>query len=160
MNEDTRAMEISTLKESFPFNRLAEEELLNLHKTGRIKDYEQNEMVFNEGDSGDYFSIILSGSIRISTLIPEVGEESLSILYQGDFFGEMALIDNAPRSAAAIAHAPTRLLIISKDEFDNLVDQNNPAAYWILWGLAKKLSQRLRETDQRLKAILALIRRF
>jgi len=39
-------------------------------------------------------------------------------------------------------------------------DQNNPAAYWILWGLAKKLSQRLRETDQRLKAILALIRRF
>ncbi len=159
MSEEQLA-EVNTLKEYFPFDRLKDEELQSLYKSGYVKDYETDEIVFNEGDSGDYFCIILSGSIRISTVIPEVGEESLSILYKGDFFGEMALIDDAPRAAAAIAHNAVRLLIINKKEFDELVDQNNPAAYWVLWGLAKKLSQRLRETDQRLKAILALIRRF
>lgn len=152
--------DVKILQKFFPFDRLKKEELESLYKSGGIKNYSTDEMIFNEGDVGDYFCIILSGSIRISTVIPEVGEESLSILYQGDFFGEMALIDDAPRAAAAIAHAPTDLLIIQKEEFDRLVDHNNPAAYWILWGLAKKLSQRLRETDQRLKAILALIRRF
>ncbi|MBN2379278.1 cyclic nucleotide-binding domain-containing protein [candidate division WOR-3 bacterium] len=159
MSEDYGA-EVQTLKKHFPFDRLKADELTLLCKSGQVKDYSNDDVVFNEGDMGDYFCIILSGSIRISTVIPEVGEESLSILYEGDFFGEMALIDDAPRSAAAIAHTPTRLLIIQKDEFDRMVDHNNPAAYWILWGLAKKLSQRLRETDQRLKAILALIRRF
>lgn len=159
MKEDTSS-EAKTLKNYFPFDRLNENELKILYNSGNAKEYKADEIIFNEGDRGDYFCIILSGSIRISTVIPEVGEESLSILYQGDFFGEMALLDDAPRAAAAIAHTPTRLLIMQKREFDELVDKNNPAAYWILWGLAKKLSQRLRETDQRLKAILALIRRF
>ena len=158
MNQESS--EAIILKKHFPFDRLKDEELNSLYDSGQIQEYTTDQIIFNEGDSGDYFCIILSGSIRISTVIPEVGEESLSILYQGDFFGEMALIDDAPRAAAAIAHTVTRLLIINKKEFDALVDQNNPAAYWILWGLAKKLSQRLRETDQRLKAILALIRRF
>jgi len=159
MSEDFSS-EVKSLKNFFPFDRLKEDEVRTLFTSGRIKEYATDEMVFNEGDAGEYFCIILSGSIRISTVIPEVGEESLSILYQGDFFGEMALIDEAPRAAAAIAHTPSRLLIIQKKEFDQLVDKNNQAAYWILWGLAKKLSQRLRETDQRRKAILALIRRF
>jgi CRP/FNR family cyclic AMP-dependent transcriptional regulator len=159
MKEDSSS-EAQTLKNYFPFDRLNEKELQILYNSGHAKEYKADEVTFNEGDRGDYFCIILSGSIRISTVIPEVGEESLSILYQGDFFGEMALLDDAPRAAAAIAHTPTRLLIMQKREFDELVDKNNPAAYWILWGLAKKLSQRLRETDQRLKAILALIRRF
>jgi len=159
MSED-HGTEIQTLKKHFPFDRLKAEELASLCTSGQLKDYSADDVIFNEGDEGDYFCIILSGSVRISTVIPEVGEESLSILYEGDFFGEMALIDDAPRAAAAISHTPTRLLVIQKQEFDNLVDHNNPAAYWILWGLAKKLSQRLRETDQRLKAILALIRRF
>ncbi|NLI97338.1 Crp/Fnr family transcriptional regulator [bacterium] len=159
MKEETSA-ETKTLKNYFPFDRLNDSELKTLYNSGKVKEYQADEIIFHEGDRGDYFCIILSGSIRISTVIPEVGEESLSILYQGDFFGEMALIDDAPRAAAAIAHTPTELLIMQKKEFDDLVDKNNPAAYWILWGLAKKLSQRLRETDQRLKAILALIRRF
>jgi len=159
MNEEHET-QITDLREYFPFDRLKKEELEVLYKSSRIKEYSAEEMIFNEGDVGDYFCIILSGSIRISTLIPEVGEESLSILYQGDFFGEMALLDDAPRAAAAISHTDAELLIIQKNEFDKLVAHNNPAAYWILWGLAKKLSQRLRETDQRLKAILALIRRF
>lgn len=159
MSED-HGTEIQILKKHFPFDRLKVEELTSLCSSGQIKDYTNDDVIFNEGDVGEYFCVILSGSIRISTVIPEVGEESLSILYEGDFFGEMALMDDAPRAAAAIAHTPTRLLVIQKKEFNDLVDQNNPAAYWILWGLAKKLSQRLRETDQRLKAILALIRRF
>lgn len=159
MNQNTSS-DVATLRGYFPFDRLKEKELQSLFDSGQIKEYSPEEVIFNEGDPGDYFCIILTGSIRISTVIPEVGEESLSILYEGDFFGEMALIDEAPRVAAAISHAPSRLLIVSQKEFNRLVDQNNPAAYWILWGLAKKLSQRLRETDQRLKAILALIRRF
>jgi len=148
------------LKEYFPFERLTDDQIYDVVNSGEVKRLSEGEVIFEEGDEGNYFCIILEGSVRISTMIPEIGEEALSILYKGDFFGEMALIDIAPRSATAIAHTDVILLVVPKKKFDELVSKNNPAAYWFLWGLAKKLSQRLRETDERLKAILALIRKF
>ncbi len=149
-----------TLKKYFPFEKLTDAQLDDVINSGSLKTFKEGEIIFKEGDEGNYFCIILDGSVRISTMIPEIGEEALSIIYKGDFFGEMALIDIAPRSATAIAHTDTTLLVVPKKKFDELVSKNNPAAYWFLWGLAKKLSQRLRETDERLKAILALIRKF
>ena len=151
---------INNIKFYFPFNKLTADELKDLFLEGKIKTFKKGNIIIKEGDIGKDFAIILEGKVRISTVIPGIGEESLNILNTGDFFGEMSLLEDAPRSATVIAHEDTIILSIPKQGFNNLVDRNNPAAYWLLWGFAKRLSSRLRETDERLKAIFALIRNF
>src|SRR5204863_9308646 len=66
--------------------------------------FREGSMIFREGEKGDKLFIVLDGRVRISKFIPGVGEEALAVLDRGDFFGEMALIDDKPRSADATAH--------------------------------------------------------
>ena len=63
--------------------------------------FREGSMIFREGEKGDKLYIVLDGRVRISKFIPGVGEEALTVLDRGDFFGEMALIDDKPRSADA-----------------------------------------------------------
>ena len=73
------------------------------------------EAIFAEGDKGDRFYLILDGAVRISRMVPGMGEEALAVLKNGAYFGEMALIDDFPRSAHAIVHekcrSPRQILI-------------------------------------------------
>jgi CRP-like cAMP-binding protein len=98
--------------------------------------------------------------VRISTIVPGVGEEALTILREGEYFGEMALIDDAPRSASAIANDDTILLLIKKDNFRKLLTQETGIAYKLLWVFTKTLSARLRKTDEQLKSIFAIAKTF
>ncbi|GAI83730.1 unnamed protein product [marine sediment metagenome] len=82
------------------------------------------------------------------------------MLKKGNYFGEMALIDNAPRSAAAVANEDTVLLKITDANFRNLLVNDRKLAYKLLWGLVKTFSKRLRETDNKLKNILAIAKNF
>src|SRR5947209_18428261 len=66
--------------------------------------FREGSMIFREGEKGDKLYIILDGRVRISKFIPGVGEEALTVLDRADFFGEMALIDDKPRSADPKAH--------------------------------------------------------
>src|SRR2546430_7535485 len=66
--------------------------------------FREGSMIFREGEKGDKLFIVLDGCVRISKFIPGVGEEALAVLDRGDFFGEMALIDDKPRSADAKSH--------------------------------------------------------
>ena len=61
-------------------------------------------MIFEEGEQGDKFYLILDGAVRISRIVPGMGEEALAVLRAGTYFGEMALIDDFPRCADARAH--------------------------------------------------------
>ncbi|HEX7151500.1 MAG TPA: cyclic nucleotide-binding domain-containing protein, partial [Thermoanaerobaculia bacterium] len=76
--------------------------------------FREGSMIFREGERGDKLYIVLDGRVRISKFIPGVGEEALTVLDRGDFFGEMALIDDKPRSADAKAHE-TDATILSID---------------------------------------------
>lgn len=131
--------------------------LISISKEKRVK---KDEMVFKEGAVGDAFYLIVLGSIRISTIIPGVGEEALTILREGEYFGEMALIDDAPRSASAIANEDTLLLLIEKDNFRNLLAKETGIAYKLLWVFTKTLSARLRKTDEQLKSIFSIAKTF
>lgn len=152
--------EREVLRQVYLFRELAPREMDTLITISKEKRVKKNEMIFKEGDVGDAFYLIVSGSVRISTLVPGVGEEALTILKEGEYFGEMALIDDAPRSASAIANDDTILLLIGKDDFRKLLAQETGIAYKLLWIFTKTLSARLRKTDEQLKSIFSIAKTF
>ena len=76
--------------------------------------------IFGYGEPGDKLYIVVEGKVRISREVGGMGEEALAVLGAGEVFGEMALLDESPRSADAKAHDRCRLLVITKDAFDDL----------------------------------------
>jgi CRP/FNR family cyclic AMP-dependent transcriptional regulator len=116
-------------------------------------------VIFQHGDVGSRLYLILEGKVRISRQVPGMGEEALAVLGPGDVFGEMALLDESPRSADARVHERCRLLSISKDRFDDLLVLNKNLAYEVLWNVVRLLVARLRETTDKL-TFLSLSSRF
>ena len=106
--------------------------------------------IFEHGDVGDKLYVIVKGRVRISRDIPGMGEEALAILNPGAIFGEMALIDEAPRSADARVHETCELLIISREAFEDLLFLHKELAYEVLWSMVRILTSRLRETTEKL----------
>lgn len=106
--------------------------------------------IFQHGDAGDKLYLILEGRIRISREVPGMGEEALAVLGPGQVFGEMALLDDSPRSADARVHERCRLLAIPKDGFDDLLFLHKDLAYEVLWSIVRMLVGRLRETTDKL----------
>ena len=79
-----------------------------------------------------------------------MGEEALAVLGPGQIFGEMALLDDSPRSADAHVHERCRLLVIPKDGFDDLLFMHKELAFEVLWSTVRILVRRLRETTDKL----------
>ncbi|MEW6686969.1 MAG: cyclic nucleotide-binding domain-containing protein [Candidatus Edwardsbacteria bacterium] len=156
-----KAKDPELLKKVYLFHDLSPKELELILSIGFEKIYEKESFIFKEGELGDAFYIVLEGAVRISTVIPGVGEEALKILREGEYFGEMALIDDFPRSASAIAHeGSAKLLAIYKRDFKRLLSEDRELAYKLLTVFVKTLSARLRETDERLKSIFAIAKTF
>jgi CRP/FNR family cyclic AMP-dependent transcriptional regulator len=149
------------LKNVYLFNDLSQAELEEIMGLAYDKQFGKEEPVFQEGEIGDAFYIVMEGQIRISTMVPGVGEEALAVLKPGAYFGEMALIDDFPRSASAIAHeGPVKLLSIYKRDFKKLLGEDRELGYKLMSVFIKTLSTRLRETDEKLKSIFAIAKMF
>jgi CRP/FNR family cyclic AMP-dependent transcriptional regulator len=121
--------------------------------------HERNTLVFHEGDAGGKLYIILEGRIRISRSLGGVGEEALAVLGPGEAFGEMSLIEDTSRSADAHVHERCRLLVITREAFENLLFVHKDIACDVLWNFVKVLTQRLREANDKL-AFLSVTGRF
>ncbi len=106
--------------------------------------------IFQHGDAGDKLYVIVEGKVRISREVAGMGEEALAVLGPGQAFGEMALLDDCPRSADALVHEKCTLLAIPKDAFDDLLFTHKDLAYEVLWSIVRMLVGRLRETNDKL----------
>jgi CRP-like cAMP-binding protein len=148
-------MDVSRLRDIYLFKTLSERVLGEVAALAYTEEYRRGERIFAEGSRGDKFYVILSGSVRISKTIAGIGEEALAILKDGDYFGEMALIDEAPRSADAIAEKRCVLSVITRSDFEGLLSQNKELAYELLWTFVKTLSARLRETNAKMTFLAA-----
>jgi CRP/FNR family transcriptional regulator, cyclic AMP receptor protein len=115
--------------------------------------------IFQHGDAGDKLYLILEGRVRISREVPGMGEEALAVFGPGQVFGEMALLDESPRSADARVHERCRLLAIPKDGFDDLLFLHKDLAFEVLWNVVRLLVTRLRETTDKL-TFLTITNRF
>jgi len=114
------------------------------------ESHKATHVLFREGDAGESIYLILSGKVRISRNVAGMGEEALAVLGPGAAFGEMALIDEVPRSADAIVHEGCRLAVLSREAMEVLLFLNKDLAYEILWNFVKILSSRLRETNDKM----------
>jgi len=153
-------MDISHLRKIPLFASLTNDHLNTILSIGKERVIEPSQPVFKEGEAGNEFFVIISGKVRISKMVPGIGEEALAILEPGDYFGEMALIDDTPRSADAIAHIGCHLWVIQKPDLEELMFLNKDLAYELLWQFVRTLSIRLRETNDKIKAFFALSARF
>jgi CRP/FNR family cyclic AMP-dependent transcriptional regulator len=141
------------------FRGLAPRGLERIAAIAGEETYERNTLVFREGDAGSKLYLILEGKVRISRNLAGMGEEALAVLGAGEAFGEMALIDDTPRSADAHVHERCRLLVISREAFEDLLFIHKDLAYEILWNFVKILSHRLRDANDKM-AFLSVTGRF
>lgn len=132
------------------FSGLTRVHLKRLADIGLRETYRKNELIFSEGDLGHCFYLILEGAVRISRTLPGLGEEALAVLRKGNYFGEMSLIDEEPRSADARCHEPCKVFMIKKSDLEDLLFMDRDLAYEILWCFVRTLSQRLRETNDKM----------
>ena len=113
--------------------------------------FSEGSMIFREGEKGDKLYIVLDGRVRISKFIPGVGEEALAVLDRGDFFGEMALIDDKPRSADAKAHEQdATVLSIDRATLNEILSMDPHASLQFLNLLCRMISRRLREINDKI----------
>ena len=118
--------------------------------------FQAGETIFEENDTGNSLLVIISGEVRITQRANVSGEETLTVLKKGDFFGEMALLEDLPRSATAIAHSDACIMEISQERFLRFIEKDPASGVKILVSLAKSLSARLREADGKIKAFVNL----
>ena len=122
--------------------------LATLSKEERIAP---NEHIFREGEPGDRMYVVLEGQVMISKQIAGAGEEALAFLERGDYFGEMALIENEPRSADARAHdSGAVVLSISREVLEGILDIQKVSSLRLLRLLCGLIAKRLREIDDKL----------
>jgi CRP/FNR family cyclic AMP-dependent transcriptional regulator len=138
------------------FSDLDEQTLIELGHLFKERVYDQKEIIFEEACAGNSMMVIASGEVRVSQRPDSDTEETLVILKKGDVFGEMALLEDLPRSATTIAHTSVITLEISRDDFLNYVKKNSETGVKILLKLCRILSSRLRETNVKLGAFVSL----
>ena len=132
------------------FNGLGPEHLKRVASIGQEEATKTGKQVFAEGDVGDKFYIVLEGAARISRIVPGMGEEALAVVRAGAYFGEMSLIDSAPRSATVIAHESLKTFVISRTDLEDLLFVDRDLAYELLWNFVRTLSGRLRATNDKM----------
>ncbi len=111
------------------------------------------ERIFSSGDTGDELFIIRSGSVRIMLPISEKLSHHLGTFGRGAFFGEMAFLDGAVRSADAIAFTDAELFVLSRKSFNVLAEEHKKLGLSLMEGLASVLSSRLRYTNGELRML-------
>ena len=131
------------------FSQLPEAPLSLLTKVVGRKSYTRGTTIINAGDPTDALYIVISGRLKVMMSDDEGREVILAILGQGEFFGEMGLVDDAPRSATVIAIEPCELLVMSKADFKKCLGENFDIAMGVMRGLVK----RLRDADKKIGSL-------
>jgi len=149
-----------SLRSSAIFRDLDDEELAHVLMVGMQKRYAQEAVILTEGTPGGQLHVINEGRVRISKVVPGVGEEALTILGPGDFFGEVEFFDGGPASAHAIAHSDCEVFAIPHQEVQAIMDTRPALAAKFLWAFSRTLATRLRESNQKISSLFAIAREF
>jgi CRP/FNR family cyclic AMP-dependent transcriptional regulator len=121
------------------FADLTEAERDSIGRLAVTRNYKKNTMIICEGDQSDSLYIILSGKVKVFLSDEEGKEVTLTTQKEGEYFGELAMLDDAPRSASVVTMEPTKLAVISKAAFDECLEKNPKIALTIIRGLARRL---------------------
>ncbi len=128
------------------FAGLEDEDLESLLNVATRRKYPKDGVIFFENDVGEALFMIVTGRVKVTILSDDGREIILAMLSDNDFFGEMSLLDNEPRSATAIALQETEMVVLHQREFLSIVEKRPR----VLINLLSVLSSRLRKANQQI----------
>ena len=131
------------------FSRVGDEDLLDVAALLIERRFPKHKTIVEEGLPGDYMYVICEGRVQVSKLSDDGREKILEFLDTGDFFGEMSLLDNAPRSASCRALADTRVLALSRNDFLHAMRKSSDLAMAVV----QELTRRLRQIDEQASSL-------
>jgi CRP-like cAMP-binding protein len=130
---------IDSLQRCVLFAHVRADALEELASQMRRRRFRRGEVIFHQGDVGDSLQVVSSGSVKIVLASAEGEEAIIATLQPGDFFGELALLDGAPRSTTATAIEPTETLTLPREQFIELLGRDPQIAQALLHALAGEL---------------------
>jgi serine/threonine protein phosphatase PrpC len=136
---------VDVLKQMPLFQHLTYREIIRVLNVTEVKEYAPGAAIITEGTYGEELFILLKGRIRLHK-----NEAFITFLLPGSHIGEMALVDRIPRSASATAEDPSRMLILRRREFYEIVRKDPPLSVKLLWSFVQVLADRLRKTTAEL----------
>lgn len=142
-------MEIDLLKGIPLFSELNEKDLEKITQVASKQRYHKDNLILIEEEIGSTMFVILEGRVKISRISDDGREVILSILSEGDFFGEMSLLDGQTRSANVTAIEEAELLVIRREDFLQMLRDYPQIAI----NLLKELAQRIRKSDEHIKSL-------
>jgi PPM family protein phosphatase len=140
-------LKLETLHAMPLFRYLSYQELVRVMNLTDVRSYRKDDVIVREGEDGDEMFIVLVGSVRVHT-----GDTAIVSLGPGQHFGELALIDRSPRSASVSSEADTKLMVMKRSDFFDIVRKDHDVAVKLLWSFLGVLSERLRTTSRDLGA--------
>lgn len=142
------------------FANLAPRELKEVAAIVHKREYRTGEPVFYQGDPGLGMYIVQDGEVSIMLMGKDGNERELTVLGDGDFFGELALLDESPRSANAICKTDCLLIGFFRPDLFELIEKNTTLGIKIVLKLAEIVAQRLRQTDKELAKVKSQLERL
>ena len=140
---------LDTLRTIGLFSSVRDEDLAAIASLLIERRFPKHKTIVEEGLPGDYMYIIREGRVSVSKLSDDGREKILEFLDAGEFFGEMALLDNAPRSASVRALSDVRVLALSRGDFLNVLRGNADLAMAVI----QELTRRLRQIDEQASSL-------
>jgi len=138
---------LSTLRKVPLFSNMSEGELREFEKLIHRRQFKAGETIFWEGEPGVGMYIIQRGTVTISKQSPTEEPEVLATLRNGEFFGELALLDESPRSASAFAKSESQILGLFRPDLFGLLERKPRLGSKFLFRLALIIGERLKHTN-------------
>jgi len=121
------------------FEGMPEEDLNQISNLATVRSFPRNTVIISEGDNSDSMYMVLAGKVKVYLSDDEGKEIIINILKEGDYFGELALLDDAPRSASVMTLEDCKFAILSKHAFDECLKSNPAIALQVIRGLSARL---------------------
>lgn len=145
-------MELGPIQKVPLFSGLSNDALERLLQATTRKNYPKDAAIVEENEVGETLYMILSGKVKVTNIGPDGKEVILSVLSEGEFFGEMSLLDREPRSANVVSMEKTEMMLLRRKEFLALLESNGE----ILSKLLGVLSGRLRHANAQIRSLALL----
>ncbi len=142
------------------FAELSAKELKEVATIVHKREYRRGELVFYQGDPGLGMYIVQQGEVSITLTAKDGSVNEIAVLTEGDFFGELALIDEAPRSANAICKTDCLLIGFFRPDLFELIEKKPTLGIKIVLKLAEIIAQRLRKTDEELSKLKSKLEQY
>ncbi len=143
---------INMLRKVPLFSSLKDEELEAINRLTFVCKYPKETVVLLADEEGDTLFVIIRGQVKVTSFSESGKEVIFSILGEGDFFGDMSLLDGRPRSASVVTCEDSEICLLRRQDFNRIIE-NYPG---IALKLLKELTTRLRKADERIQSLALL----